>query len=136
VAKTIEQDLEILSAMADWITTHSNLGQLYDLPAFLSEFSFRLRNELDYVREGQNANLFRKNFADDKSVYIPFIYWDLTTPQVITMERVYGIKINDVAAMKRLPKIPGVLPCGSFSSLVSSTPTLIPAISLSSPTAA
>jgi ubiquinone biosynthesis protein len=100
VAKTIDQDLEILSAMADWITAHSNLGQLYDLPAFLSEFSFRLRNELDYVREGQNANVFRKNFAGDKSIYIPYIYWDLTTPQVITMERVYGIKINDVAAMK------------------------------------
>jgi ubiquinone biosynthesis protein len=101
VAKLIDQDLEILTTMAEWITAHSNLGQLYDLPAFVSEFSFRLRNELDYVREGQNADIFRKNFADDKSVYIPYVHWNLTTHQVITMERVYGIKINDVAAMKQ-----------------------------------
>jgi ubiquinone biosynthesis protein len=100
VAKTIDQDLEILSAMVDWVATHSSIGQLYDLPAFMSEFSFRLRNELDYVREAQNANIFYKNFADDPAIHIPYIHWELTTHQVITMERVYGIKINDVAAMK------------------------------------
>ncbi len=100
VAKTIEQDLEILSNMAEWLSTHSAIGQLYDLPTLMSEFSFRLRNELDYLREGRNANIFRKNFKDDPTVYIPYIYWNLTTQQVITMERVSGIKINDVEAIR------------------------------------
>lgn len=100
VIKTIEQDLEIIRMIAEWITAHTGLGSLYDLSAFVDEFSFRLRNELDYIREGQNARLFRQNFENDPSVYIPFIYWEYTTHQVITMERVYGIKINDVAAMK------------------------------------
>jgi len=100
VAKLIEQDLEILTTMASWISTHTSLGQLYDLTNFIDEFSFRLRNELDYVREGQNANIFKQNFADDASVYIPYVYWEWTTHSVITMERVYGIKINDVAAMQ------------------------------------
>jgi ubiquinone biosynthesis protein len=101
VAKTIEQDLEILTSMAEWLSAHSSLGQLYDLPTLLGEFAFRLRNELDYVREGRNANIFRKNFKDEPTVYIPFIYWDLTTEKVLTMERVSGIKINDVEAMRK-----------------------------------
>lgn len=100
VAKIIEQDLEILSNMAEWLTSHSSIGQLYDLPTLLGEFSFRLRNELDYLREGRNANIFRKNFKDDPTVYIPYVYWDLTSQQVITMERVSGIKINDVDAIR------------------------------------
>jgi ubiquinone biosynthesis protein len=100
VAKIIEQDLEILATMTDWVTAHTSLGQMYDLNAFINEFSFRLHNELDYVREGQNANIFQKSFAGDASIHIPAIYWEYTTHQVITMERVYGIKINDVVAMK------------------------------------
>ncbi len=100
VTKTIEQDLEIIATIVDWISQHTSLGELYDFPAFFDEFSFRLRNELDYIREGQNAVQFRRNFDGDASVYIPYVYWDYTTHQVITMERVSGIKINDVAAMK------------------------------------
>ena len=34
------------------------------------------------------------------TIYIPYVFWDLTTHAVITLERVYGIKINDVAGMK------------------------------------
>ncbi|HEX7567753.1 MAG TPA: AarF/UbiB family protein, partial [Anaerolineaceae bacterium] len=100
VARLIEQDLEILTNMAEWLSAHSPFGQLYDLPTLMTEFSFRLRNELDYIREGRNANFFRKNFKDEPTVYIPFIYWELTTSQVLTMERDTGIKINDIAAMR------------------------------------
>ena len=100
VAKVMDQDLEILSTMANWIMAHTSLGQLYDLNAFVEEFSFRLRNELDYIREGQNANTFKKNFSGDPTIYVPYVFWDLTTHGVITLERVYGIKINDVAAMQ------------------------------------
>jgi ubiquinone biosynthesis protein len=101
VVKQIDQDLEIITNMAEWISAHSPLGQLYDLPTLISEFSFRLRNELDYLKEGRNANIFRTNFKDDPAVYIPFICWDYTTPAVLTMERVSGIKINDVEAMRK-----------------------------------
>lgn len=100
VQKQVEQDLEILANIAEWASDHTPLGKLYDLPTLLGEFAFRLRNELDYIREGQNANIFRKNFVGDSSVYIPYIYWDLTTTQVITMERVYGIKISDVEKLR------------------------------------
>ncbi|HVP20275.1 MAG TPA: AarF/ABC1/UbiB kinase family protein [Anaerolineaceae bacterium] len=101
VTKTIEQDLEIIANMAEWLSLHSSIGQLYDLPSLVGEFSFRLRNELDYVREGRNANIFHKNFSDDPSVHIPYVYWDLTTQKVITLERVSGIKISDVETIRK-----------------------------------
>lgn len=99
VAEKIKQDLDLLYDIADWAANHTTVGKFYDLPALVDEFAFTVRNELDYQREGHNADVFRRNFHGDPRVYIPRIYWDLTTRQVITIERVKGLKINDVAGL-------------------------------------
>jgi ubiquinone biosynthesis protein len=93
---TFERDLEILTDIVEWASQHTALGQLYDLRALLEEFAYTVRNEFDYLREGRNADTFRRNFYGDSRVYIPRVYWKLTTRRVITMERVSGIKINDL----------------------------------------
>jgi len=58
-------------------------NQVSDL---LEEFSWALRDELDYTREGHNADRLRENLADDPRVIIPRVYWNLTTRRVITLE--------------------------------------------------
>lgn len=99
VAQQIEEDLEILSGMANWAESHTAFGRDYNLPALADEFAFTLRNELDYQREGQNADRFRRNFAGDPAIYIPRIYWEFTTDRVLTMQRVGGIKVSDMSAL-------------------------------------
>jgi ubiquinone biosynthesis protein len=99
VVQTIEQDLEILADMAEFIGQNTELGRRYDIPGLVEEFSYRIRMELDYVREGRNADVFRRNFYGDESVYIPKIYWELSTARVITLEEVKGCKINDIQAL-------------------------------------
>ena len=99
--ETFERDLEILQDIANWATHHTALGQYYDLTSLVDEFAFTVRNEFDYIREGNNADVFRKNFYDDDRIIIPKVYWDYTTHQVMTMERVYGVKINDIAELDR-----------------------------------
>ena len=74
VAEQIEEDLEILSGIAEWAASHTAFGRDYNLPALVDEFAFTLRNELDYRREGQNADRFRRNFAGDPGVYVPRVY--------------------------------------------------------------
>ena len=100
VAEQIEEDLEILAGMAEWAESHTAFGRNYNLPALVDEFAFTLRNELDYRREGQNADRFRRNFAGDSGIYIPRVYWDFTTDRVLTMERVGGIKVADMVALE------------------------------------
>ena len=96
ISLLIEQDLEILAGMADWAAAHSAIGRIYNLPALADEFAYSLRNELDFRREGHNADRFRRNFAADPGVHIPRVVWELTTDHVLTMERVAGIKVNDL----------------------------------------
>lgn len=99
--ETFERDMEIMSDIVDWLTNRTVLGQMYDLHALLEEFAYTVRNEFDYLREGRNADIFRHNFFSDPRVHVPRIYWELTTHRVITMERFYGWKINDIAGLDR-----------------------------------
>lgn len=99
IAGQVEQDLEILYGVSEWAEANTSIGEQYNLTALVDEFAYTLRNELDYRREGQNADQFRRNFADDKGIYIPRVYWDLTTEKVLTLERVSGIKVTDVEAL-------------------------------------
>jgi len=99
VERTVEVDLEILFDLAHLIQERTPLGEIYELVEIAEEFAFTLRNEMDYRREGHNADRFRRNFADEPALYIPKVYWDYTTQRVLTLERISGIKIDDVAAL-------------------------------------
>lgn len=99
IEETVEVDLEILFDLAHLIQRRTPLGEIYDLVDIAEEFAFTLRNEMDYRREGYNADRFRRNFANEAALYIPNVYWDYTTQRVLTLERISGIKIDDVAAM-------------------------------------
>lgn len=99
IKATIEIDLEILFDLARLLQARTPLGELYDLPGIAEEFATTLRAELDFYREGHNADRFRANFAAEPYLYIPQIYWDFTTRRVLVLERISGIKIDDVEAL-------------------------------------
>jgi len=99
IEATINVDLDILADVARLLQTRTPLGELYDLPGIVEEFAATLRAELDFYREGHNADRFRANFADEPYLYIPKVYWEYTTRRVLVLERIRGIKIDDIAAL-------------------------------------
>ena len=99
IAAVIDTDLEIMSSLAASAQATS-LGKVYDFTGIADDFSFTLRNELDFQREGRNADRLRESFGNEsKLLYIPKVYWELTTRQVLVMERIHGIKISDIPAL-------------------------------------
>ncbi len=99
VEARVRTDLEILLDLARLAQARTPLGEYYDLAAIAEEFGDTLRAELNYTREGRNADRFRRNFAGEPTIYIPRVYWDYTTRRVLVLEEIQGIKINDVAAL-------------------------------------
>ncbi|OAE35037.1 hypothetical protein AXG93_3253s1000 [Marchantia polymorpha subsp. ruderalis] len=77
-------------------------GAKRDWVAIYDECAAVLYEEIDYCKEAENSQLFANNFKDLDYVKVPRIYWELTTPQVLTMEYVPGIKINRIAALDQL----------------------------------
>lgn len=99
VATQVAEDLAILQQLAGFAERHSPFAEDYDLIDLVDEFAWTLRNELDYVREGRNADQFRADFAESTEVVIPRVFWDRTTTRVLTLERIDGLHIDDLAAL-------------------------------------
>lgn len=95
----VEEDLAILRQLAHFAQRRAPLGEVYDLVSLVDEFGWTLWTELDYLREGQNAEQFRRNFADNDEVVIPIVYWEWTNKRVITLERIDGIHVDDLACL-------------------------------------
>ena len=99
VVEQIEQDLEILQNLAAKASRRWEVAEQYDIVALAQEFAETLRSELDYVREGRSAERFTENFAGDKEVHVPKVFWETSTSRVLTLERIRGIKVNDLPAL-------------------------------------
>jgi ubiquinone biosynthesis protein len=98
ISAVIETDLEILSSLAKRAQT-ARLGKVYDFVNMANDFAFTLRNELDYRREGRNADRFRENFVNESHLFIPHIYWEYSSQCVLVLERIHGIKIDNLPAL-------------------------------------
>lgn len=67
-----------------------------DLRMLYREFSRTVFEELDYQREGHNAERFAQIFADDPSIIAPHVIWEYSTRHVLALEWMDGIKITHV----------------------------------------
>ncbi|HEB60290.1 MAG TPA: AarF/ABC1/UbiB kinase family protein [Phycisphaeraceae bacterium] len=93
IRKTIESDMEALSALAHFVERHfAERG--YSPTEVVNEFSRELQKELDLTHEGRAADRFRRYFADDERVYFPRVYWEATTRSVLTLEEIPGILLS------------------------------------------
>ncbi|XP_048430431.1 aarF domain-containing protein kinase 1 isoform X2 [Pyrus x bretschneideri] len=72
----------------------------YRFDWLVSEFVHAISLELDFIQEARNSETTATNFANNKWVKIPRIFWDLTTTQVLTMEFCTGQKVDDVQFLK------------------------------------
>jgi ubiquinone biosynthesis protein len=97
--KLIETDLDILLELAALAEKRTEWGEFYGVLSLAREFATTLRTEQNYEQEGHNMDRYRQIFSSVEYVCIPKVHWETTTRRVLTMERVQGIKITDVAAL-------------------------------------
>lgn len=101
IKEIIERDLYILNDIAKLLDEHMDREKPYKLMEIVDEFSYVLKKELDYSLEGKNAEKFYENFKGDSNVVIPRVYWDFSSKRVLTLQRIYGIKIMDTDSMRK-----------------------------------
>ncbi len=71
-----------------------------DWEGMLREFHATVFEEMDYVKEGRNADRFRYNFRTWRAVRVPKIYWSHTSTKVLTLEFIRGTKVVDIDALR------------------------------------
>eukprot|EP00258_Populus_trichocarpa_P018861 XP_006382925.2 protein ACTIVITY OF BC1 COMPLEX KINASE 8, chloroplastic isoform X3 [Populus trichocarpa] len=97
-------DLKNLRVIAEYLQKidPKSDGAKRDWVAIYDECASVLYQEIDYTKEAANAELFASNFKKMEYVKVPTINWEYTTPQILTMEYVPGIKINKIQALDQL----------------------------------
>ena len=71
-----------------------------DWEGMLREFHVTIFEEMDYVKEGRNADRFRYNFRAWRAIRVPKIFWSHTSRRVLTLEFIRGTKVTDLEALR------------------------------------
>jgi len=96
IKELFKSDLALLYYLAFELEKHFPEIKLYEPIEIVKEFEKYTKKELDYMLEAKNIDSFYNNFKDNDMVKIPQVYWDYTSPRVITMEYIEGKKLIDV----------------------------------------
>ncbi len=99
IEQLVEVDLSALRRVGGWLEKYRPVRERADVRALVEEFSATIREELDYVAEGHNAEAFAANFQGDENVHVPRVVWSHSTGRVLTLEDVFAIKITDYEAI-------------------------------------
>jgi predicted unusual protein kinase regulating ubiquinone biosynthesis (AarF/ABC1/UbiB family) len=96
----INFDLAVLRRIARFMARFPRLTRTVDWEGVLNEFAAVIFEEMDYVQEGRNAEIFDAHFRKWRDVYVPVIYWTHVSPRVLTMEYIGGTKVLDLQTLR------------------------------------
>jgi predicted unusual protein kinase regulating ubiquinone biosynthesis (AarF/ABC1/UbiB family) len=71
-----------------------------DWEGMLREFHTTIFEEMDYVKEGRNADRFRYNFRTWRAIRVPKIFWSHTSTRVLTLDFIRGTKVVDIEGLR------------------------------------
>ena len=99
--EVIERDLEVLHALAALAAANSAEARRLRVTEIVEEYEKTVLDELDLMREAANATQLRRNFAGmGDLLYVPEVYWDWCRVDVMAMERIHGVQISNMKALR------------------------------------
>lgn len=100
IEPVIRRDISLLYIVADKIERYWSQGRRLRPTEVVAEFEKTILDELDLMREAASASQLRRDFQGSPLLYIPEVYWPLARSNVMVMERIYGIPIGNVEAIR------------------------------------
>ena len=100
IAPVIQQDIALLFTLARLAARYHPDGRRLRPVEVVADYELVILDELDMNREAANTSQLRRNFEGNKLLYVPEVYWAYTRRNVLTMERISGIPVTDVEALR------------------------------------
>lgn len=104
IRRRVAADLQILKRFAQ-VVELAKLGRRLSAQDVVADFSDNLAEELDFRLEAQSMEAWVSHLQAStlgKNIKVPDVHWDFTSERVLTMERVSGVRIDDVAAIRKM----------------------------------
>jgi ubiquinone biosynthesis protein len=101
IHKKVRRNVRVMRAggfLVNLFYKESNRLRLKDV---INDYEKTIFKELDLKIEAANTTVTKKNFADSDLLFIPKVFWDQTTVNVLTLEEIDGIACTDIQSMDR-----------------------------------
>lgn len=116
IEKEIETDFSILLFISHQVEKVSEELKYLGLSRIIHDFSLTLSKELNFNVEAMNAERLKKNLSvhdQEKYYHVPEVYRDLSSEQILVMEKLVGIPFSSSSSIKpHLPEIESKLNYG------------------------
>ncbi len=101
IERVIEADVSLMHSMATLVArlVPERSSRLRPVEV-VEEYRKTLFDELNLLREAANAIQLRRNFEGSRTLYVPEIHSSYCHENVLVMERIYGIPVSDIEALK------------------------------------
>ncbi|WP_110666900.1 ubiquinone biosynthesis regulatory protein kinase UbiB [Salinicola halophilus] len=99
IERTMREDIGLLYTVARLMRRVPEARRLRPVEV-VQDYEATLFDELDLNKEAANTSQLKRNFKDSPLLYVPSIDWSLTHRQVMAQERIDGIPVADIEALK------------------------------------
>ena len=97
----IDIDISILHNLVSIIDSYFPKYQVYNPGELVKMFEQSILEELSFRIEANNLKQFKRMFVDNSDVYVPDIYEELCTDEVLCLEYIDGYKITDLESLRK-----------------------------------
>jgi len=101
IAGVIKKDLALILALAKLLERFFSDARRLHLIRIVEDYEKTILAELDLLRESANTVRLQRNFETSPLLYVPKVYNDLSSVNVLVMERVKGVPISDLETLRR-----------------------------------
>lgn len=99
-SKLFRQDIALLKLIFTILQTFSKRGKISKPLKIVTHLEEVMKLELDLRFECASMDELRDNFVNDKVLYIPKIYWNYVSQNVLVEEFIDGVSLNNVSELK------------------------------------
>ena len=96
IRRKVKKNLRLLKASAKVFSYLYKDSYRLKPNEVIRDYETTILKELDLRLEASNTNLTRKNFLHSNELYIPEVYWDFTTSNIMVLEKIDGIPCTDI----------------------------------------
>ena len=100
IRKVIRRDVSLLHLVADLAHRYWPDARRLHPRDIVAEYEKTILDELDLLREAASASQLRRNFEGSDLLYVPEVHWEHTRGRVMVMERVSGIPVSNIDALR------------------------------------
>ncbi len=99
IDRAIHLDVKVMYFFARWLERLSQEARRMHLVTIVSDYEATILGELNLILEATNTIRLGNNWRDSGKLYVPKVYPEYSSENVMVMERIYGVTATDMKTL-------------------------------------